>query len=88
MNNQIFSKGHFVSLDDIDKFQKHCEKLEIHRMKFHKVNSVIRYRHTVRRERIIQLGELGYNQAQIARKTGYSLSTVKREIYAIRDGLV
>ena len=52
-----------------------------------KVNSVVRYRHDVRRERIKELGQLGLNQAQIARETGYSLSTVKREIYAIREGL-
>ena len=49
-----------------------------------KVNSVIRYKHDVRREKIIELGQLGLNQAQIAEETGYSLSTVKREIYAIR----
>ena len=53
-----------------------------------KVNSVIRYRHDVRRERIRELGQNGLNQAQIARETGYSLSTVKREIWAIREGLV
>ena len=69
-------------------FVTHCEKLEIHRIPFQIVNSVIRYRHTVRRERIIELGQLGLNQAQIAQETGYSLSTVKREIYAIREGLV
>jgi hypothetical protein len=53
-----------------------------------KVNSVVRYRHDVRRERIKELGQLGLNQAQMAEETGYSLSTVKREIYAIREGLV
>ena len=52
-----------------------------------KVNSVIQYRHDIRRERIKNLGELGLNQAQIAKETGYSLSTVKREIYAIREEL-
>ena len=53
-----------------------------------KVNSVIRYRQDVRREKIMELGQNGLNQAQIATETGYSLSTVKREIWAIREGLV
>ena len=57
-------------------------------IKWQKVNSVIRYRHDVRRERIRELGQNGLNQAQIARETGYSLSTVKREIWAIREDLV
>ena len=52
------------------------------------VNSVIQYKHDVRRDKIKELGQLGLNQAQIAQETGYSLSTVKREIYAIREGLV
>ena len=88
MSTQIVSQVHFVCLDDIDKLQKHCEKLEIHRIPFQIVNSVIRYRHTVRRERITQLGKLGLTQQQIATETGYSLSTVKREIWAIREDLV
>ena len=88
MSTQIVSQVHFVCLDDIDKLQKHCEKLEIHRIPFQIVNSVIRYRHTVRRERITQLGKLGLTQQQIATETGYSLSTVKREIWAIRKDLV
>ena len=53
-----------------------------------KYNSVIRLKHDVRRKIIKEFGEKGLNQAQIARETGYSLSTVKREIYAIREGLV
>jgi len=88
LSTQIVSQVHFVCLDDIDKLQKHCEKLEIHRIPFQIVNSVIRYRHTVRRERITQLGKLGLTQQQIATETGYSLSTVKREIWAIRKDLV
>jgi transposase len=56
-------------------------------IKWQKVNSVISYKHDVRRDRIKELGELGLNQAQIAKETGYSYSTVKREIYAIREGL-
>jgi len=52
-----------------------------------KYNSVIHLKHDVRRKIIQELGEKGLNQAQIARETGYSLSTVKREIYAIREGL-
>jgi len=88
LSTQIVSQVHFVCLDDIDKLQKHCEKLEIHRIPFQIVNSVIRYRHTVRRERITQLGKLGLTQQQIATETGYSLSTVKREIWVIREDLV
>ena len=56
-------------------------------IKWQKVNSVIRYKQDVRRERIRELGQNGLNQAQIATETGYSLSTVKREIWAIREGL-
>jgi DNA-directed RNA polymerase specialized sigma24 family protein len=33
---------------------------------------------------ILKLGQSGLNQAQIAVKLGISLSTIKREIYAIR----
>ena len=87
MSTQTVSQVHFVCLDDIDKLQKHCEKLEIHRIPFQIVNSVIRYRHTVRRERIIELGQLGLTQMQIAIETGYSYSAVKREIKAIRESL-
>ena len=88
MITQTISQVRFVCLEDIANFQKHCEKLEIHKTLFHKVNSVIRYRHIVRRERITQLGKLGLTQQQIATETGYSLSTVKREIWAIREDLV
>ena len=52
-----------------------------------KVNSVIRYKQDVRRERIIELGQLELNQAQIADKTGYSLRTIQRDIHLIREGL-
>jgi len=40
--------------------------------------------HHYRRLMILKLGQSGLNQAQIAVKLGISLSTVKREIYAIR----
>ena len=87
MKTQTVSKVRFRCLEDIHNWQRVAEKLRIQTMTFQKVNSVIRYKHDVRRERIKELGQLGLNQAQIARETGYSLSTVKREIYAIREGL-
>ena len=37
-----------------------------------------------RRRKILELASKGLTQAQIARKIGWSYSTVKREIYAIR----
>ena len=37
-----------------------------------------------RRRKIVKLASKGLTQAQIARKIGWSYSTVKREIYAIR----
>jgi len=40
--------------------------------------------HHYRRLMILKLGQSGLNQAQIAVKLDISLSTVKREIYAIR----
>ena len=40
--------------------------------------------HHYRRLMILELGQNGLNQAQIAVKLDISLSTVKREIYAIR----
>ena len=56
-------------------------------IKWQKVNSVIRYKQDVRRERIIELGQLELNQAQIADKTGYSLRTIQRDVQVIREGL-
>ena len=88
MRLQTVSEIRFQCLEDIAQFQKDIEKLRIQNMTFQRVNSVIRYRHIVRRERIIQLGKLGLTQQQIATETDYSLSTVKREIWAIREGLV
>jgi len=85
---QTVSEIRFQCLEDIAQFQKDIEKLRIQNMTFQRVNSVIQYRHTVRRERIIQLGKLGLTQMQIAVETGYSYSAVKREIKAIREGLV
>jgi len=84
---QTVSEIRFQCLEDIAQFQKDIEKLRIQNMTFQRVNSVIRYRHTVRRERIIQLGKLGLTQMQIAIETSYSYSTVKREIKAIRESL-
>jgi len=79
---------HFTVFEDLKKFQKDIEKLRIQRMPFMKCNSVIQYKHTIMREKVIQWGILGLNQAEIADKIGCSLSTVKREIWAIREGLV
>jgi|TARA_B110001454_G_C12443118_1_gene318762 DNA-binding NarL/FixJ family response regulator len=78
---------HFTVLEDIDKFQKYCKKLQIQRIPYLKCNSVIQYKHTVRREKIIELGNKGKTQAEIAHEMNCSYSTVKREIYAIRDEL-
>jgi len=41
-----------------------------------------------RRRIIIELTSKGFTQVQIAQKIGYSLSTVKREIYQIRKTCV
>ena len=87
MRLQTVSEIRFQCLEDIAQFQKDIEKLRIQNMTFQRVNSVIRYKHDVRREKIIELGQLGLNQAEIAEETGYSLSTVKREIWAIREDL-
>jgi len=37
-----------------------------------------------RRRKVVELVSKGLTQAQIARKIGWSYSTVKREIYALR----
>ena len=51
------------------------------------VNSVIQYRKSVRIKEIKRLGELGYNQAEIAREMRLSYSTIKRLIARIREDL-
>ena len=85
---QQVSKGiRLQCLEDIAQFQRYLEKIQIEKMTFQRVNSVVKYRHSTRRVRINQLGKLGLTQQQIANETGYSLSTVKREIYAIRENL-
>lgn len=85
---QQVSKGiRFQCLEDIAQFQRYLEKIQIEKMSFQRVNSVTRYKASIRRVRINQLGKLGLTQRQIARETGYSYSTVKRDIYAIREQL-
>jgi DNA-binding NarL/FixJ family response regulator len=84
---QVSEGIRFQCLEDIRQFQRYLEKIQIERMTFQRVNSVVNYRHSTRRVRINQLGKLGLTQQQIANETGYSLSTVKREIYAIRENL-
>lgn len=52
-----------------------------------RINSVIRFRHDVRRKRIKQLAEEGKTQVEIAENMNISYSTVKREIQAINEEL-
>jgi DNA-binding NarL/FixJ family response regulator len=49
-----------------------------------KIHSLIEDKSHWRRRKIIDLASKGFTQAQIARKIGWSYSTVKREIYEIR----
>jgi DNA-binding NarL/FixJ family response regulator len=84
---QVSESISFQCLEDIRQFQRYLDKLQIEKMTFQRVNSVVKYRHSTRRVRINQLGKLGLTQQQIANETGYSLSTVKREIKAIRENL-
>ena len=84
---QVSEGIRFQCLEDIRQYQKYQDKLRIENMTFQRVNSVVKYRHSTRRVRINQLGKLGLTQQQIANETGYSLSTVKREIKAIRVDL-
>jgi len=49
-----------------------------------KIHSLTKEKSYGRRQKIIELISKGLTQAQIARKVGWSYSTVKREIYEIR----
>ena len=48
------------------------------------IHSLTGDKHHWRRGKIIELASKGLTQAQIARKIGWSYSTVKREIYEIK----
>jgi len=49
-----------------------------------KIHSLTNDKAHWRRRKILELASNGLTQAQIARKIGWSYSTVKREIYEIR----
>ena len=78
----------FQALEDIKQFQKKLEDMKYQNpFTFLKEDSVIRYRHTVRRERVRKLAKLGLTQVQIAQEVGRSTRTVRRDIKAIREHL-
>ena len=78
----------FQALEDIKQFQKKLEDMKYQNpFTFLKEDSVIRYRHTVRRERVRKLAKLGLTQVQIAQEVGRSPRTVRRDIKAIREHL-
>ena len=58
--------------------------LEYHCVPWAKIHSLTKEKSYGRRQKIIELISKGLTQAQIARKVGWSYSTVKREIYEIR----
>ena len=58
--------------------------LEYHCVPWAKIHSLTKEKSYGRRQKIIELISKGLTQAQIARKIGWSYSTVKREIYEIR----
>ena len=49
-----------------------------------RIHSLTKEKSHGRRQKILDLASKGLTQAQIARKIGWSYSTVKREIYEIR----
>ena len=49
-----------------------------------KIHSITGDKSHWRRRKILELASKGLTQAQIASKIGWSYSTVKREIYALR----
>ena len=51
-----------------------------------KIHSLTRDKAHWRRRKILELASKGLTQAQIARKIGWSYSTVKREFHEIRKG--
>ena len=58
--------------------------IEYHCMPYENICSIVGEKRHFRRQKVIKLGLKGWTQLQIAAKLGISLSTVKREIYAIR----
>jgi len=58
--------------------------LEYHCIHWAKIHSLTGDKAHWRRRKILELASKGHTQAQIARKIGWSYSTVKREIYEIR----
>ncbi len=58
--------------------------LEYRSVHWSKIHSLTGDKSHWRRRKIIELVSKGLTQAQIARKIGWSYSTVKREIYEIR----
>lgn len=66
-------------MDDVSQFI-----IEYHCKPYDKICSIIDDKRHFRRQKIIKLGLKGHTQLQIAEKLGISLSTVKREFYAIR----
>ena len=53
-----------------------------------RIHSLTKEKSHGRRQKILDLASKGLTQAQIARKIGWSYSTVKREIYEIRKTCV
>ena len=62
--------------------------LEYHCTPWAKIHSLTGDKFHWRRRKIIELASKGLTQVQIAQKIGWSLSTVKREIYQIRKTCV
>ena len=58
--------------------------LEYHCIPYAKIHSLTKDKTFWRRQKILELTSKGLTQAQIAKKIGWSYSTVKREIYEIR----
>ena len=58
--------------------------LEYHCVPWAKIHSLTGDKSYWRRRKILELVSKGLTQTQIARKIGWSYSTVKREIYEIR----
>ena len=88
MRLQAKSEIRFQAIEDIKQFQRKLENMKYQNLfTFLKEDSVIRYRHTVRRERVRKLGKLGLTQKEIAVETGRSTRTIRRDIKAIREHL-
>ena len=88
MRLQAKSEIRFQALEDIKQFQRTLENMKYQNpFTFLKEDSVIRYRHTVRRERVRKLAKLGLTQKEIAAETGRSTRTIRRDIKAIREHL-